>query len=322
VSALQREWAQQVAATTDGSSAGGGIRVRDVDPLVTAYLDRLGLDPLSHSGAGSTAGLRALHRAHVERVPYETVGIALGRPVGIEPRESAARIASGWGGYCYHLNGAFGWLLTQLGYAVRFHRGGVHQSVAVPARALGATGNHVALTVAVEGHTWLVDVGLGDGLWEPLPLMPGRWRQGPNGPTEFVLRRSDAERDGWRLDHDPWAQSFAGMDFVTAVSGADLAEFEVMHAELSSDPASMFVRWVVVVRRDADSITRVRNCLVTHLNRDRIHSEVIRDRETWWSLVETLGLAPETLSASERAALWMRLDASQRAWEERVAKDR
>ena len=205
---------------------------------------------------------------------------------------------------------------------VRFHRGGVHQSVAVPARALGATGNHVALTVAVEGHTWLVDVGLGDGLWEPLPLMPGRWRQGPNGPTEFVLRRSDAERDGWRLDHDPWAQSFAGMDFVTAVSGADLAEFEVMHAELSSDPASMFVRWVVVVRRDADSITRVRNCLVTHLNRDRIHSEVIRDRETWWSLVETLGLAPETLSASERAALWMRLDASQRAWEERVAKDR
>src|SRR5512144_246573 len=74
-----------------------------VDALVTAYLRQLEVpDP----GAPSVEGLRRLHIAHVERIPYETIGIALGRPVGIAPEDSVARIVAGWGGYCYHLNGA------------------------------------------------------------------------------------------------------------------------------------------------------------------------------------------------------------------------
>ena len=44
--------------------------------------------------------------AHLERVPYETLDIVLGKPPGIDPLASARRILGGRGGYCYHLNGA------------------------------------------------------------------------------------------------------------------------------------------------------------------------------------------------------------------------
>ncbi|MFF2412094.1 arylamine N-acetyltransferase [Streptomyces sp. NPDC058092] len=45
------------------------------------------------------AGLRALHAAHVVRVPYETLEIHLGRATTGDPEESVARILRGRGGY-------------------------------------------------------------------------------------------------------------------------------------------------------------------------------------------------------------------------------
>lgn len=317
-------WRRCVPQVTTIVGSGGArrrARVGIVDPLATAYLRRLGLDPAAVTAAGpSAAALRALHQAHVERVPYETIWIALGRGFGLEPRASAERIAGGWGGYCYHLNGAFGWLLTELGYAVTHHRGGVHQSAREPAP--GATGNHVALTVEIAGQRWLVDVGLGDGLWEPIPLERGEFLQGTDGgPTRFRLRRSEGVA-GWRLDHDPRVESFAGMDFVDAVSAPGLGDFGPMHTELSTDPASMFVRWVVVVRRDAQRITRVRNCLLSVVDADGARSEVIRDGDRWWHVVESLGWSPTeeagAPSETERQQLWARLEAGQREWEARA----
>lgn len=87
------------------------------------YLERLGnADP----GDPSVVGLRALHAAHVERVAYEAIEIQLGRPTTVDPYESAERIvARHRGGYCYHLNGAFSLLLSELGYDVVWHRAGV-----------------------------------------------------------------------------------------------------------------------------------------------------------------------------------------------------
>ena len=77
-----------------------------------AYLHRLGLD----AEPPSVDALFRLHRAHVERVPYETLWIQLGEPWDIGPAASVVRIATaGRGGYCFHLNGAFSELLAALG---------------------------------------------------------------------------------------------------------------------------------------------------------------------------------------------------------------
>src|SRR4051812_40437510 len=112
-----------------------------MDPA--AYLRRIGVDD---PGPPSVAGLRALQRAHVERVPYETIEIHMGRSPTVAPHEAARRVVERRrGGYCYHLNGSFSLLLDALGYDVTWHRGGV-QARSEP-EPVGATGSHLALTV-------------------------------------------------------------------------------------------------------------------------------------------------------------------------------
>src|SRR5215469_6585093 len=95
---------------------------------VAPYLAALGFDDPTSLGAPSLDTLRALHGAHVERIAFENIDIQLGRPQGIEPAESIARILAGRGGYCFNLNGAFAELLTALGYAVTVHRGQINGS--------------------------------------------------------------------------------------------------------------------------------------------------------------------------------------------------
>ena len=109
--------------------------------LVDDYLARLGLE----ARPPSVEALFALHRAHIERVPYETLWIHLGERRGLDQETSARLIASGRGGYCYHLNGALGWLLEQLGYDVTRHVGGVHGP---DGPTIDVFTNHLVITVA------------------------------------------------------------------------------------------------------------------------------------------------------------------------------
>src|SRR5258708_5290282 len=106
-----------------------------------AYLARLGLV----ADAPSAEALFRLHRAHVERVPYETVWIHAGESWGVDVAGSVERIATRRrGGYCFHLNGAFSELLRSLGYDAVRHVGGVHGPEA-PSEA--EMTNHLVLTL-------------------------------------------------------------------------------------------------------------------------------------------------------------------------------
>src|SRR5215210_3583826 len=95
----------------------------DTVALRDAYLERLGLE----AEAPSVEALFRIHRAQVERVPYETLWIHLGETWGVDLSESTQRVATTRrGGYCFHLNGALSELLLALGYDVTRHVGGVH----------------------------------------------------------------------------------------------------------------------------------------------------------------------------------------------------
>ena len=108
---------------------------------VAAYLRRLGVE----AEAPSVDGLRRLHRAHVERVPYETFWIHLDQAWGIEPEASLRRVArDGRGGYCFQLNGSLSLLLDALGYRVTRHVGGVHGP---DGPSVDALTNHLVLVV-------------------------------------------------------------------------------------------------------------------------------------------------------------------------------
>jgi arylamine N-acetyltransferase len=274
---------------------------------VAGYLQRLRIDD---PGEPSVAALAALHRAHVQRVPYEVLDIQLGRPTTVDPRDSLARVLRRRGGYCVQLNGAFSTLLTALGYQVSWHRAGVHAGAASsPPVSAAAPAPHLALTVELEGETWLVDVGLGDGLYEPLPLRRGTYRQ---GAFTFHLGPSQVDAGGWRFDHDPRG-SIAGIDVTLAPAGhADFAEW---HPYLSTSPESRLVRTVAVMRRDPDGADSLVGCMLRRVHGAGKSVREISTPADWYgALADIFDLPLADLDAGERARLWAKVRAAHEAW--------
>jgi N-hydroxyarylamine O-acetyltransferase len=276
---------------------------------ISGYLRRLGLPELEHAPP-SAEGLRALHTAHLERVPYETLEIWLGRPTTVDPLESAARVIAGRGGYCYHLNGAFSALVRALGYDVTRHVGGVQLRDGEP----GISANHLVLTVrglptsGNPGGEWLADTGLGDAMYEPIPLIAGTYRQ---GPFTYGLRPSEVAPGGWRFDHDP-AGSFEGMDFDPAP--AEMSAFEEMHHHLSTSPDSGFVRIASLARRDATGVDQLRGLVLSRLGGRLITVTLEEARDYYAVLADIFGLPLTDVSAEDKDKLWHKLRATHEAW--------
>ena len=275
--------------------------------LQAAYLVRLGLE----AEPPSVEALQRLHRAHVERVPYETLWIHGGESWGIDPVESVQRIAlGGRGGYCYHLNGALGELLRSLDYDVHRHVGGVHGPTGPDAQSVA---NHLVLTVhglpteANPGGVWYVDAGLGDALHEALPLVAGEYRQEP-----FVLALSE-QAGGWHLQHDPNG-GFAGMGWNLGEAGWN--DFTAKHHWLSTAPESGFVQVAMAERRDATGVDVVRGLMLIRVGSSARSEEPITSREAWFDALHALfGLRFDSTPSDVLDELWRRTLDNHRAWE-------
>lgn len=274
------------------------------DQIRDAYLARLGL----RSEPPSAAALQLLTQRQVERVPYETLWIQAGDAWDIDPHEAARRIAlESRGGYCYHLNGAFGLLLAALGYSVRGHVGGVHGPDGPVASEWG---NHLVLTVdqlptdANPGGEWYVDAGLGDALHDPLPLIAGRHEQPP-----FTLSLETIDEGSWHLTHDP-AGGFGGMRWT--MRQARLTDFAAQHRWLSTSPESGFVRVPMAERRDATGVEVVRGRLRSRVGEEAFTSGPLTRSDWFEKLTELFGLCFDA-DAADR--LWAAAIESHRQWE-------
>ena len=270
-----------------------------------AYLARLGVD----AEAPSAEALARLHRAHVERVPYETVWLHAGQDCAIDPEAAVARVAAGGGGYCFHLNGAFGALLATLGYDVVRHVGGVH-GPAGPTEADMA--NHLVLTVDGlptddnPAGRWYVDVGLGDALYEPLPLRPGTYQQ---GPFRLVLDETPGGVGEWHLTHDPEG-AFTGMAWRAAAASPDA--FDVRHEWLSTSPDSGFVKVLSAFRRDATGVDVLRGLTLRRIGADATEATLATRAELVGALDEIFGIDV----TAHADALWERVHRAHDAWVE------
>lgn len=272
---------------------------RDGPSTVHRYLERLGVA----RRAPTAAALAELHRAHVAKIPYETTWIAMGEPWTVDVEASVQRIAwNGRGGYCYHLNGAFSWLLEQLGYAVTRHVGGVHGPDGPTPQAMA---NHLALTVSGlpspehGAGTWYADVGLGDALFEPLPLADGTYRQ---GPMTFRLTRLAAGPGDWWLHHDMLG-SFPGMVF--SAQPATMAEFADRHVQLATAADSHFRRTLTAQVRDVLGVSIIRALTVTRREGAAVVEWVVTDRREWFAtLADLFHLDLGGTTAAQRQLLW------------------
>ena len=181
------------------------------------YLALLGIE----REAPSLEALTRLVRAHVLTVPFENVTALLrwrDHPSGRVPPPDPEVLLGAWerrsgGGVCFDLKAMILPLIRSLGYEARLILGHIS----------GPFG-HQAIVIHLDGRRYLVDIGNGAPLFEPIPLdrvieihrhgLGFRYRPSddpPRGPGREEWIRDRASDDGWvqgcRFELDPAADA-------------------------------------------------------------------------------------------------------------------
>ncbi len=202
-----------------------------------------------------------------------------------------------------------------------WHRGEVHGG-GDPAPQPEQYGNHLALTVDLDGERWMIDAGLGNAHHDPIRLAVG---EHPQGPFTFGLERltapaADTGPEGWRFVQDSTfgTASFACMDFTLAP--AVWTDFLARHTHLSTSPDSSFVKAVMVYRRDALGVDGLLGCVLHRIEGPQAHSrrELTSSGEWFEAATDLFGLDLTALSAADRERLWTRI---RTVHEERLAAE-
>lgn len=195
-----------------------------------AYLERIGYRGSCEPTAET---LRQLHRAHLLAVPFENLDIHLGQPIVLSlPAFYEKIVERRRGGFCYELNGLFGWLLERLGFAVTLLSARVF-TAAQP----GPEFDHLVLLVET-GERLLADVGFGDSFLEPLRL--DTEEASVQRGSSFRLTGSGQERVLQRQQGSGWESRY-----VFSLTPHRLGEFSAMCQHHQTSSGSIFTRMAI-----------------------------------------------------------------------------
>lgn len=129
---------------------------------VERYLRRIGV---SEAPKPDLDGLAMLQAAHLSAVPFENLDVHARTGVRTDTGWSVPKIVERHrGGWCFENNGAFGWLLGELGFDVDYM--GAYVLLDPPDTEHMS---HLCLMVYLD-QPYLVDVGFGDSFIRPLPI--------------------------------------------------------------------------------------------------------------------------------------------------------
>ncbi len=233
-------------------------------------------------------------RAHVCAVPFENLDVQLARPLTTSIEEAYSKIVERRrGGWCYEMNGLFGWALSEAGFSVMRIAGAVRDDLANDSRL----NNHLVLAVTCPGDdsTWLVDVGFGGSHFGPLRLAPASVIHEP-----YELRIEQLPDGRWRF-REKHLESELRYDFVA--SAADESALAAKCIDLQTNPESSFVLNLVAQRRTPTTHRVLRGRLLTEKSRDGV---VQRRLESADELVGTLAEQFD-LDVPEAESLWPRI---------------
>jgi N-hydroxyarylamine O-acetyltransferase len=257
--------------------------------IVRSYLDRIGV---TEDIRPDLEGLRVLHRAHLLAIPYENLDVQLGRPVAIDIAPIYEKIVEGRrGGWCYEMNGLFGWALGELGFRVTRMASGVMREM------FGdfTIGNHLVLQVELPEGPYLADVGFGDGSLVPMKLVPGEFQDGRFG---FAL--SHPAQGWWRFHNHPHggAKSF---DFQLAVADENLLAEKCRF--LQSWEESIFVQNLICQRHTPDGLAILRGRILRNITRAGGQDRLLDSSEELVSVLRS----EFDLDVPEAASLWPKI---------------
>jgi N-hydroxyarylamine O-acetyltransferase len=254
---------------------------------LSAYLHRIRFEG---SVRPDFATLTAIHRAHQYAIPFENLDVQLRRPVVMDLEANYDKIVCRRrGGWCYEMNGVMGWALKEIGFEAMRIGAGVMRVRAGDAQL----GNHLCLLVRLD-QPYLVDVGFGGSLAEPLPLKASEREDHP-----YRVGLSELGEGYWRFaetargDGDPFSFDFR-------VAPADEMLLARKCRFLQTDPASPFIQNLVVQRRTADTHLSLRGRVLATIHATRIDKKLLGSAD---ELVATLRDKFD-LDTPEAATLW------------------
>ena len=254
------------------------------------YLDRI---EYHGSREPTTETLRQLHRAHMLAVPFENLDIPLGQPIVLSlPSFYDKIVRHRRGGFCYELNGLFGWLLEQMGFRV----------VTLSARVFdkgqpGSAFGHMVLMIEIEDRL-IADVGFGESFLEPLRLdmdtetieQGSAYRLTGKGPEKILERRLASD----------WVSQYA-----FSLIPRRLADFTAMCQQHQTSATSIFTQKTVCsLATAAGRITLSNNKLIKTTERGREEQQVTEESEYRALLKTEFGIdLNETLRVDRLMAL-------------------
>jgi N-hydroxyarylamine O-acetyltransferase len=201
------------------------------------YLARIGA-PSPEAPTAET--LRDLHVAHLRAVPFENLDIHLGVPIVLEQDRILKKVvADRRGGFCYELNSAFHWLLTELGYRVAL----LSAEVARPEGGFGIPFDHMTLLVEIDGDEWLADVGFGDSFLRPPRFVEGEVHEEPE--YRYRLNRHESY---WHLERAARDQGDYVAQYRFTTTPRRLADYRGGCEYHQTSPDSTFTQKVVATR--------------------------------------------------------------------------
>lgn len=239
------------------------------------YLERIG-----YSGkiAPDLDTLIGVHRCHAFTIPYENLDVQLGRPLNFDiERIFDKMVIRHRGGWCYEIHTLLNWVLTEIGFDVSLVTSGIERD------EFGdeMLGNHIAVLVHLD-QTYLADLGLGDGLRQPIPLQEGTYNQG-----ELEFRLEKIEGGYWRfLNH---ATAVPGnFDFKNEPCNMTLVEKQNHYLQTNSE--SEFVKNFVCQIMRPNSVTCLTGRVLREKTRHGTTKEVISEDKFHKTLVDIFGI--------------------------------
>ncbi|MEJ1935821.1 arylamine N-acetyltransferase, partial [Nostoc sp. NIES-2111] len=157
-------------------------------------------------------------------------------------------------------------------------------------KGAAALGNHLTLLVDLDG-TWLCDLGLGDALRAPLPLVEGRHEE---GLLVFHLERLS---DGYWRFHNHSAGNPPSFDFNE--EPADETLFIRHNHVLQTDPASPFVLNAEAIMMGQETSATLLGRVLTFTSPTGVRKEILDSPEVLSGVLDSRfgisGIAVETL---------------------------
>jgi len=249
----------------------------------------------------SPTALAALTRAHLLAVPFENVSQIYRRhahPEGPVPSLEYERRLSEWeqrraGGLCFDVAAMFARLLGALGYRA-------HPILAI----IRFPGSHQAVVVELDGRRYLVDVGSGAPLFEPIPL--DRTVEVRRIGLAYRFRPDEGGDGCWQ---DLWIERGWAPFCYYDLRPVDPREWEAVYQRLHG-PDQAWLTHTLLIRCQDDQAWVLRDDELRHVTAAGARVERVTDPAAYAHLAAEVFHLPALPIAAARAALAARARAA------------